>query len=312
MPGRDSAWRQGSLIVDAHALNLGLVFDDGGQHRVVVISHDCDLANDREPFVECIVADIVATAEPTFTRARNVRRLHLSYTTGEGETLALELRHDARSVVGTAMFDAIAANPDASVTLNADEKRALKQWLAARYGRPAFPNAFENRLRRKHKGKTVEQLTGKLLEPYNAHLVGVFFDLDTARFQDLEDGEPYFLRITVAYDATEGGRLRVLQTRKRPARFPNYSRASMASQRKLRKLLLRGVSPSRIHISRWQIFDGLISGASNTSVFERIRLKIFWLSARHLHRVRDVDQHRPMTMYGYRMEDPRIGKRQAN
>ncbi|MGF6980045.1 hypothetical protein QFZ94_008562 [Paraburkholderia sp. JPY465] len=205
MPGRDSAWRQGSLIVDAHALNLGLVFDDGGQHRVVVTSHDCDLANDREPFVECIVADIVATAEPTFTRARNVRRLHLSYTTREGQTLALELRHDARSVVGTAMFDAIAANPDASVTLNADEKRALKQWLAARYGRPAFPNAFENRLRRKHKGKTVEQLTGKLLEPYNAHLVGVFFDLDTARFQDLEDGEPYFLRITVAYDATEGG-----------------------------------------------------------------------------------------------------------
>ncbi|MGF6666304.1 hypothetical protein QF000_008037 [Paraburkholderia atlantica] len=68
-----------------------------------------------------------------------------------------------------------------------------------------FPNAFENRLRRKHKGKTVEQLTGKLLEPYNAHLVGVFFDLDTARFQDLEDGEPYFLRITVAYVATEGG-----------------------------------------------------------------------------------------------------------
>lgn len=28
-----------------------------------------------------------------------------------------------------------------------DAKRALKQWLAARYGRPAFPNAFEERLR---------------------------------------------------------------------------------------------------------------------------------------------------------------------
>ncbi|MEX3791456.1 hypothetical protein [Paraburkholderia sp. BR14374] len=191
-------------MVDAHALDLGLVFDER-EHRVVVISHDCDLANDKEPSVECIVADIVATVDPPFARARNVRRLHLSYTTGEGHTLVLELRHEARTVVDTVMFDAIAAAPDASVTLNADEKRALKQWLAARYGRPAFPNAFESRLRRKHKGKTVEQLTGKLLEPYNAHLVGVFFDLDAARFQDLDGGEPYVLRITLAYDATEGG-----------------------------------------------------------------------------------------------------------
>jgi hypothetical protein len=206
MPGRDSAWRQGDLLIETDARALEIPFGEDVQRRVVVVSHDCDLANDKEPVVECIIADVVDQIDPSLARARNVRRLHLAYTTEDGQQLVLELRHNAWHEVPTERFDEVAERPDAPIELHADEKRALKQWLAARYGRPAFPNAFENRLRKKHRGKTVEYLTGKILEPHNEHLVGVFFDLDAARSIDLNEGNPYFLRIAIAYDASEGGR----------------------------------------------------------------------------------------------------------
>lgn len=88
-----------------------------------------------------------------------------------------------------------------------DAKRVLKQWLAARYGRPAFPNAFEQRLRNSlNKKNTVERQIGKILEPEAKYLVGLFFDLGDQRSAEAHADEPYMLSISVVYDATEGGR----------------------------------------------------------------------------------------------------------
>jgi len=90
--------------------------------------------------------------------------------------------------------------------LPVDAKRALKQWLAARYGRPAFPNAFEDRLRKSvGKKNTVERQVGKIIEPEAKHLVGLFFDLGEHRSAEVAVGEPYALSISVVYDAIEGG-----------------------------------------------------------------------------------------------------------
>jgi hypothetical protein len=98
------------------------------------------------------------------------------------------------------------ATRDNHASLPMDGKRALKQWLAARYGRPAFPNAFENRLRKiVSKKNTVERQIGKILEPEARHLIGLFFDLGEQRFTEAPTGEPYTLSISVVYDATEGG-----------------------------------------------------------------------------------------------------------
>jgi hypothetical protein len=95
---------------------------------------------------------------------------------------------------------------DNSLALPVDAKRALKQWLAARYGRPAFPNAFEKRLRKKLSGKrTVEKEIAKILEPEAKYLVGLFFDLGEQRGAEVDEGKPYALSVSVVYDAKEGG-----------------------------------------------------------------------------------------------------------
>jgi hypothetical protein len=203
---RDTDWRQGDLLTQETAAKLTVLNGAVGEkHRVVVITHDCDLPHDGETSVEVIVADVVTGANPQFSYAKNPRKLHLDYEIAGGQFIAVELRHAERRAIPKKEFAQHAAK-DGSASLPVDAKRALKQWLAARYGRPAFPNAFEDRLRKPvDKKNTVERRIGKILEPEAKHLVGLFFDLGEQRSVEVPVGEPYALRISVVYDATEGG-----------------------------------------------------------------------------------------------------------
>ncbi|KAA3652174.1 MAG: hypothetical protein DWQ11_12220 [Proteobacteria bacterium] len=206
MLGRDTEWRQGNLLTDEGAQALGLVEACNSGKRAVVISHDCDLPNDTELFVEVILGSLVEDSNPMFANARNPRRLHLCYVSDAGESLHLDLRHADRQPVCKAEFAKYGAR-ETVYALPADDKRALKQWLAARYGRPAFPNAFEGRLRKMVGKRSVEQRIAKILEPVSKQLVALFFDLGAERSVEMPDGEAYFLSIAVVYDATEGGQV---------------------------------------------------------------------------------------------------------
>ncbi len=200
MLARDTDWRQGDLLTRKAAAALGLVAAVDEERRVIVITHDCDLPHGSELCVEVIVAEMVVKEDPQLSYAKNPRRLHLAYEGINAAPLILELRHGDRRSVPKGDF-AERAVKDHSLALPIDAKRILKQWLAARYGRPAFPNEFEERLR---KGK-VERKIAKILEPDAKYLVGLFFDLGEQRGTEAVEGEPYALSVSVVYDANEGG-----------------------------------------------------------------------------------------------------------
>ncbi len=204
MIGRDTLWRQGDIMKDRDAWELGLVKSPDSGNRVVVISHDCDLPNEGEEFVEVIVGTVVSKPDPMFMSARNPRRLHLVFSGGTDQSLCLDLRFSGRSRVEKGKFSKFRTG-ETSLKLPDKERRALKQWLASRYGRPAFPNAFEKRLRKPIGKRTVEKEIEKILEPESLNLVGLFFDLGEGRNEELADGNPYLLSILVVYDAVEGG-----------------------------------------------------------------------------------------------------------
>lgn len=204
MLARDTDWRQGDLLACEAAAALGLVDATDQGHRTVVITHDCDLPHESEHCVEVIVAKVILKEDPLFSYAKHPRRLHLAYECVDAAPLILELRHGDRRSVPKGEF-AERAVKDNSLALPVDAKRALKQWLAARYGRPAFPNAFEERLRKRSGKHTVEQLIAKILEPDAKYLVGLFFDLGEQRDTEANEGEPYALSVSVVYDANEGG-----------------------------------------------------------------------------------------------------------
>ncbi|WP_320534316.1 hypothetical protein [Robbsia andropogonis] len=202
----DTEWRQGDLLSQESATKLttlkGVVDEN---HRIVVITHDCDLQNEGETSVEIIIANVAATANAQYTYAKHPRTLHLNYSLHGVESIVVELRHAERHTIPKDEFLAHAAKDD-SALLSVDAKRALKQWLAARYGRPAFPSAFEDRLRKPiEKKNRVERQIGKILAPEAKHLLGLFFDLGEQRSQEVPVGEPYALSVSVVYDANEGG-----------------------------------------------------------------------------------------------------------
>ncbi|GBR18800.1 hypothetical protein [Asaia spathodeae] len=203
---RETEWRQGDLLSSEATASLmpsTRTIEEGS--RAVVITHDCDLPNDSETTVELILAEAVEAPNAQFFYAKNPRTLHLRYNVDGGNFVVVALQHAKRVTVTKEEFEKYAVK-DVHASLAVAEKRTLKQWLAARYGRPAFPDAFERRLRREiAKKKSVEREIGKILAPASKHLVGLFFDLGEHRTAEIATGEPYGLEISVVYDSTEGG-----------------------------------------------------------------------------------------------------------
>lgn len=201
---RETDWRQGDLLTPDAAGALGLLKATDGERRAIIITHDCDLPHEGESFVEVIFAEQVAAPDPQLSYAKNPRRLHLTYQGVGAASLVLQLRHGDRHSVPKRDFVERAAK-DRCLSLPVDAKRVLKQWLAARYGRPAFPNKLEERLRRSLGSSTVEQWIAKILKPNAKSLLGLFFDLGGQRGAEAAEGEPYGLSVSVVYDAAERG-----------------------------------------------------------------------------------------------------------
>lgn len=200
---RETNWLQGLLLTKAQAVDLGLVSADATDERVVVISHDCDLRNEAEDDVEVIVGKVVERSDPIYCGAKHPRVLHVNFTQKD-KSLCIQFEQVNKAKIKFARLAQLGAE-DQELTISLDEKRCLKQWLAARYGRPAFPNEFEKHLRiESRKKRSVEYWIAKTIERGSQYLTGIFFDLGEDRNVELKD-EPYSLSIFIVYDAIEGG-----------------------------------------------------------------------------------------------------------
>ncbi len=199
---RQFSWRQGDALTDeaAKALNLQHPENAGGT-VVVVISHDCDLTAvaDREPESEVIVGQRIDRLGGD-SYGKTARRLHIEYQTAAGP-VALELMATAkRPISKPALF---ATDPRQDMWLDGRGVAILQRWLAARYYRAAFPEAFEDRLRAANilKGTFLKKLESVLVGGGD-HIRALLFDLDGG--EDVEREAPedlYQLGIMVLYDS---------------------------------------------------------------------------------------------------------------
>lgn len=199
-----TTWRQGQILKHEDAVSLGILTKENTCVKVVVISHDCDLQSASEPKIELIAGPLLKGAK-SFARAKHPRILHLYFeNTLEAGLDAIELKHDNKLQIDKNKFTGLEC--DSSFSISPEEKQGLKQWLAARYGRPAFPDVFESRLRAFDSKKfKFEKELAKIISQHSRHLIGIFFDLGEERFSDLEEGIPYELNIHMVYDTINGG-----------------------------------------------------------------------------------------------------------
>ncbi|ERS87949.1 hypothetical protein [Halomonas sp. PBN3] len=182
-------WAQGSVIAAEDMQALGLV--EEGRWWGVVITHDCDLANDNlelEPAVEVIVAQTVSSPDGNHRYAKNARKLHLDWEGGV-EPWCLELLATRRCHVDKATLAGFEPAPGA--TLSPAGRRILQSWLAARYRRQALPDSLVERLR-----KVFARLE-KRGKGNAGSVVGYWLSFEPA--DELPPAEPYDLNISIVY-----------------------------------------------------------------------------------------------------------------
>jgi hypothetical protein len=193
---RNTPWRQGHVLTAEAAQALGLSHPETPDSTcVVVIGHDCDLANDDlqvEPDVEVIVGRRLPKGDGNYFWAKSPRTLHVDVLKN-ATAVVVELTAIAKRLIPKQALAAFA--PDAAYSFSGKSLSALRSWLGVRYNRAAFPDPFVNRLSR----FKVDKRLAKLIEPVGKLLSAVYFDVDGGKEIDHSDGSPYELKIVLAY-----------------------------------------------------------------------------------------------------------------
>lgn len=195
---RDTPWSQGCILPVEALEALGFSGEGVGGEAVVVVSHDCDVAQDEatEPGVELIVGRMIGAANGNFTFGKNARRLHLTFT--ERQPTTIELVAGRKHFVTKRDLARYAPHPD--VRLTVAERVVLQRWLAARYRRAAFPDEFDRRLEE----TGLRDKLVKILKSDGALILAIYFDLDEGHeITRTEPDDPYSLTIYLLYDTNE-------------------------------------------------------------------------------------------------------------
>ncbi len=149
---RATSWRQGHVLDVKAATSLSLLHAvTPAETCVVVISHDCDLANDdltTEPDVELIVGRVVAEAKGTLAWGKSPRTLHLEMLR-DGKTVTVELVATSKQLVAKIKLSSYSREP--AFELSAQGLGVLRNWLSIRYNRGAFSDPFIERMKDKTK-----------------------------------------------------------------------------------------------------------------------------------------------------------------
>ena len=193
---RNTPWRQGHVLTAEAIQALGLSHPETPDSTcVVVISHDCDLANDDlqiEPDVEIIVGRHLQKGDGNYFWAKAPRTLHVDVL--QNDTVAVvELVATAKRLIPEQALAAF--SPDVSYSFPSKSLSALRSWLGVRYNRAAFPDPFVDRLSQ----SKVDKHLAKIIEPVGNLLSAVYFDVDGGKEIDHSDGSPYGLKIVLAY-----------------------------------------------------------------------------------------------------------------
>jgi hypothetical protein len=183
---RGKGWRQGAILAPG-SLPGDCVFEPAlpsvtADSVLVVLTQDCDLIQpdfDKEPFVELIRAVPVSSPDGNLLYGKNPRRIQFRIGAAIFEASCHErTRIDRRHLTGIA----------ASMTHGIDPTTLdlLREWVAKRYIRPAFPDSFNARIWRSAQGKAIR----KLLERKGELFLDLYVMCDPSD-QELEEGTAY-------------------------------------------------------------------------------------------------------------------------
>ncbi len=149
---RTNGWRQGSLLLPANLpreVVASLDLADGA--LLYVLTHDCDLVQpdfEKEPSVEFLVVVPISKADGNYLHGRHPRIIDVLTKGG-----AFRASCHSRTVLKREILCSI--RPAGGPAFDDYTRDVISQWISKRYIRPAFPDAFNFRLR--HQGKAIQK-----------------------------------------------------------------------------------------------------------------------------------------------------------
>lgn len=188
---RKVKWRQGILLNKDFFDKTPLLLNDDSY--LMVISHDCDILNDRlpdEPNVEFIIVKFIDKLDGNFTNAKNFRKLHLSILINKKEMFLELIAKDKLQISKIDLSDLVL--PEQVDSLSFSEKNILQDWLACRYRRQAFPENLGACI------KPLEDYLKKISKKHAREITGYWIAVDPLDQELIET--PYELRFYVVYD----------------------------------------------------------------------------------------------------------------
>lgn len=186
-----NGWRQGSCLV----VNNG-DFQDKNNNSLkeglyVVISQDCDVVNhdlNKEPIVELLFMSEIKKEDGSLTNGKNPRKLHFQLQVN-GNIKCLEcVIHDKFFLPRQYLAGVV---PDNNFFVKDEELAALIKWVANRYTRSAFPDAFNQRV------KSIIGEIKAILKAHGGKTLGLFVRLNT--YNELDSSEKYKLILNILF-----------------------------------------------------------------------------------------------------------------
>jgi hypothetical protein len=192
-----NGWQQGSVLPEALVKQLAA---EGVPHvddtcLLVVLTQDCDLVHasyETEPNVELIAGTLLQNADNSLRHGRNPRRLHLDIEQNDSKAPVGFSVHK-RLVVPRSLLES--HKPHDSLRLGRDERRLLCEWVAKRYVRAAFPDAFNERAQAAY--RKIE----KELKRSGEHVTGLFLMIDPDEERDAGESYRVVLRVVALGEA---------------------------------------------------------------------------------------------------------------
>lgn len=196
-------WRQGSILTKADAMHVrslapkhvNMTDDDW----LIVISHDCDIVNyclKKEPFVELLHAQPIHShiSDEQLIYGRNPRVIQFQGLLN-GRTIPLSCGIHARWIIPRNILRN--GKPCEERRIDNKVRRALGEWVAKRYIRPAFPSEFDLRWKGE-KSKNLKSWT-KIIKELSLSVSSFYLSIEPRT--ELLASESYHCKILIAVPA---------------------------------------------------------------------------------------------------------------
>lgn len=188
---RNSKYRQGSFLATKCVEKLCL---DGNFSDWIVASHDCDIqaAYHKEPLLEVFPFRIVSKLDGN-SRAKNARKLTLEAFLND-QSVVIEL--SAVDKISINKEEADQFDPHDAFALDNAGREIFQVWLAARYRRSSFSDAFITALNAG--GKRFLDRIAALMDEYSEAVRSLLFKVDDDERNNAKE-HPFRLGIYLLY-----------------------------------------------------------------------------------------------------------------